>query len=68
MIRLSPPLISPARLGTSLAVEILCMRRKKFLSLMIGNERGHILMKAFEIIGWLVAILLFVFAGRAAFA
>ncbi len=35
---------------------------------MIGNEQRHILMKAIEIIGWLVAILLFVFAGRAAFA
>jgi len=44
------------------------MRRKKFLSSTIGNEQRHIFMKAIEIIGWLVAILLFVFAGRAAFA
>ncbi len=68
MIRLSPPLISHARLGMSIAVEIFSMRRKKFLSSTIGNEQRHIFMKAIEIIGWLLAILIFVFAGRAAFA
>ncbi len=67
MIRLSPPLINHARLGTSLALEILSMRRKKVSSSMIGNKQRHIFTKAIEIIGWLVAILLFIFAGRAAF-